>query len=300
MKASNKVITVLTPTYNRADLLSVAYKSLIIQNNMNFVWMIIDDGSFDNTEEVVRGFQKENKIEILYYKKENGGKHTALNFGIERINTELTIILDSDDRLLPNAIDSIVYFREKYTRNENNICGYTFLRCHSDGKPIVGLDKDEFVANYVDYRIKHNRPGDMAEVFYTNILKEFPFPIFENEKFISEDVVWIQIGLKYNVVYINKAIYLCDYLEGGLTDTDKRVKFKSPLGSMFRGKMLMRKECGFKVNIKGAIIYNCYKNLAKKSVPNNLKLKSIRENLLVISTKILGYIYYRKWGKTID
>lgn len=287
---SEPLLTILTPTYNRGHLLRNLYSSLLKQTNMNFEWMIVDDGSGDDTEAVVRNFLTQNPFKIIYLRKENGGKHTALNYGISRIETKLTIIVDSDDTLLPEAIKEIDIYYRKYGIKKK-IATWSFLKCYSDGRPIVELEKKEFVANYIKYRIKGNRPGDMAEVFRTKVLKTYPFPEYPGEKFLSEDVVWIEIGKKYDCVYINKAIYQCEYLEGGLTANDKPMKFASPKGSMMRGKQLMSKECGFKSNVKGSIIYGCY----KKICGDKLSL-STREKLLCLLTKPLATFYFRKWN----
>ena len=253
----NKLITVLTPTYNRGYKIRDLYDSLIKQTSKNFKWMIIDDGSTDDTKYICKEFIEEEKIDISYHCKVNGGKHTALNVGIEKIDTELTIIVDSDDWLLSDAIDTIEDIHQKYTGNDE-LSGYAFLRCKEDGKVIVNNQRNEFVANYIKYRIKGNLPGDMAEVFKTDIIKKFPFPEFKDERFLSEDVVWIKMGLEYNFLFTNLPIYVCEYLKDGLTSNDKPMKFKSPKGSVLRGKMLMIPECGLKWNVKGAIIYNCY------------------------------------------
>lgn len=298
MRTSDKLITVLTPAYNRGGLLSEAYKSLVQQDNKNFIWMVVDDGSVDNTEEIIKSFVKENEIEIIYHKKDNGGKHTALNYGIQEINTELTIILDSDDKLLPNAVGDIELYYEKY-KNCANIGVLCFLRCHSDGKPIVSLDNKEFVSDYVDYRVKQNHPGDMAEVFLTRVLKKYPFPVFKNEKFISEDVVWIEMGLNFDTAFIGKSIYVCDYLSGGLTDSDKKVKFQSPIGSMLRGNRLMNKRCGIKANIRGAIIYNCYKIEANRRKINYKDLMCCNRPILCFVLYPIGVFFNRKWRKEI-
>lgn len=288
------LITVITPTYNRADELCRLYKSLVNQN-CDFKWLIVDDGSVDNTQELAEIFIKEASFPIQYLKKKNGGKHTALNYGIRHIDTELTIIVDSDDTLTSGAIKTIEKDYEKY--KDNAIIGcLTYLRCFSNGKPIVPLEQTEFIANYIEYRIKGDRPGDMAEVYKTEILKSYPFPEFEGEKFISEDVVWIEIGKRYDTVYINKAIYECEYLEGGLTFNDKPMKFSSPFGSMLRGKQLLTKECGIKANIKGAIIYNCYKLEATSKIPMSLQLKGLSK-VLVWLLYPMGKIYNRKWRK---
>lgn len=288
------LVTVLTPTYNRKNELDNLFYSLQKQTLQNFEWLIVDDGSTDGTSETVNKFKENAKFPVKYVKKKNGGKHTALNQGIGMIETMLTIIVDSDDTLLADAMVTIQDYYEKY-KNENKIGCFSFLRCKKNGTPIVKLSKDEFVDSYVKVRIKDDLAGDMAEVFYTSALKEFPFVEFENEKFLSEDVVWIQLGIKYKYVFVNKSIYQCEYLEGGLTDNDKPMKFASPLGSMMRGKMLMMKECGKKINIKGAIIYNCYHRAVCQELPFILKTSSKREKMLVALTYPLGIVYFVKW-----
>lgn len=291
-----KTLTIITPTYNRSELLTNLYFSLNNQTNKDFLWMIVDDGSTDKTTEMINSLLSTSSIEIRYLKKKNGGKHTALNMGIKQINTELTMIVDSDDQLLSTAVEEVLQVHQKYKTN-NNIGVYSFLRCYSNGKPIISLEKDEFIDSYVKYRIKENRPGDMAEVFKTKVLKEFPFFEFPGEKFLSEDVVWIQIGLKYKYVFVNIKIYQCEYLEGGLTANDKPIKFASPCGSMMRGKMLMHKECGIKQNLKGAIIYDCYKkNISKYKQDDRLKL-TFFETIICILCYPLSIYYYMKWRK---
>ena len=291
-------LTVFTPAYNRAELLIKLYQSLERQTNKDFCWMVVDDGSLDNTYELVSTFAESASFDIACLRKSNGGKHTALNFGIERTQTPLTMIVDSDDYLTSDAVSSIIDIHSKYSQYEN-ISSYSFLKGNSKREVVVPIEQDEFIENYIKYRIKEHRPGDMAEVFKTEYLKKFPFPEYPNEKFISEDVVWIQIGKNTNTVYINKVIYVCEYLEGGLTDSDKKMKFLSPLGSMMRGKQLMSEECGVKENIRGAIIYNVYAREArKKGIYNEISI-SFRERVLVCLTKLLTLYFYKKWHRGI-
>ena len=291
-----KTVTIITPTYNRAELLKKLYQSLEQQNNKDFEWLIVDDGSTDRTKEAVEEITDNASFHINYIWKENGGKHTALNVGIKTIHTELTMIVDSDDQLLPNAVDEICKVHHKYS-SFDKIGVYSFLKCYSNGKSIVSLDKEEFVDSYVKYRIKENRPGDMAEVFKTCVLREFPFPEFQGEKFLSEDVVWIQISLKYQYVFINKPIYQCEYLDGGLTANDKPMKFASPYGSMLRGKMLMSKECGIIQNFKGAIIYDCYRrNLTDAHLDERLNL-NLRDRVMCILCEPISFCYFVRWRK---
>lgn len=286
------LITIITPTYNRSNLIDNLYISLEKQSNHDFEWLVVDDGSIDDTKKVIENIKNKSTFPVRYIYKENGGKHTALNIGIRTISTELTMIVDSDDILLPDAVSEISRIYKKYKDNQE-IGAYSFLRCYSNGKAIVGLEQEEFTTSYIKYRIKENRPGDMAEVFRTEVLKQFPFPEFSGEKFLSEDVVWIQIGLQYKFVFINKPIYQCEYLEGGLTSNDKKIKFASPLGSMMRGKQLMNKECGIVANIKGAIIYNSYNIVSDCKV----RCDNMRQKMLVFLTKPAGMIFRKKWSK---
>lgn len=254
---NKKKLTIITPTYNRAYRLDELYKSLLDQSN-DIIWLIVDDGSTDNTEEKVQTFIQQNIIEIQYLKKQNGGKHTALNYGIDYIKTPLTMIVDSDDKLSDNAVLKIIDTYEKYKKNKS-IGVFSFLKFYSNGRTVVPVEKDEFISDYIEYRIKGNRPGDMAEVFKTEALKKHKFPVFADEKFLSEDVVWIEIAKEYKTLFTNIPVYECEYLPDGLTANDKPMKFASPLGSMLRGKQLMYRGCGIISNIRGAIIYNCYR-----------------------------------------
>lgn len=289
-----ELVTIITPTYNRGKELKRLYQSLINQESYNFRWLIIDDGSVDDTENIVKVFKENASFNVEYIKKQNQGKHTALNRGIKEIKTVLTFIVDSDDLLLPCAVRIIEDYYNKYKSNKK-LGAFSFLRCKQDGTSIIQAPREEFVGSYLQCRIKDNLAGDMAEVFYTEVLKEFPFPEFEGEKFLSEDVVWIRVGKNYDYLFVNKAIYQCEYLEGGLTANDKPMKFASPLGSMMRGKMLMSKGCGYKANIKGAIIYNCYKCNVKVRIPQELKVEGLINNLLIILTYPLGILFNRKW-----
>lgn len=291
-----QILTVITPTYNRADLLKRLYCSLKQQTNRNFIWLVVDDGSQDDTKAVVAALKEQAPFPVIYVYKENRGKHTALNIGIPKITTPLTMIVDSDDELLPDAVAEIETAYDRYRENSAIGC-LCFLRCFRDGKPVVPLEKEEFVDSYIAYRIKGNRPGDMAEVFYTEVLKKYPFPEFKNEKFLSEDVVWIEIGKQFEFAFINKPIYRCEYLSGGLSANDKKMKFDSPQGSMLRGKRLMSRECGFVNNIKGAILYNCYRT--RGTVDKRLQCHGAGQIFLLWVTKPLGLLFRMHWKKQI-
>ena len=167
--------------------------------------------------------RKKAEFPMRYIYKENGGKHTALNVGVKLITSELTFIVDSDDTPVPDAIETTLQYHKKY-KERKDLCGYSFLRRFPDGningKP---FEPDEKVGTYIECRINaDDTQADKAEVFYTRCLKEFPFPEYRNEKFLGEDLVWIRMAMKYQMVH--KPSNLCRQLLGRWTDEEQKKK----------------------------------------------------------------------------
>lgn len=284
------MITILTTTYNRENLLDRLYESLKNQINKKFIWYIVDDGSSDNTKAHIRKYIDEKKIEIRYDYKENAGKHKAINYAIKNIKTDLTFIVDSDDWLEESAIDEIYFYDNKY-KNDNTLCGYSFLRKYPNGHiNNKKFPKDELRGNYIQVRINGKIGGDKAEVWKTKCLKEYPFPEFQGENFLGEDIVWIDMAEKYEMIHINKAIYISDYLEEGLTKNRRINNIKSPNGCVERAKRLMNKNCNAKTKLKGAMQYIIYSKFAKRKIEFN-------ENKIVYAVYPISVIIYRIWKK---
>lgn len=224
-------LTILTPAYNRGNRLHILYESLMKQTDSDFQWLIIDDGSTDNTKEIVRAFDA-GKNFINYYRKENGGKHTALNFAHPYIQGEWTCIVDSDDYLTPDAVSTIKSYIREYESNKNVKC-LTFQRGRKTGIPLVDSFPDEpVISNHIQFRRNEKRAGDCCEVLHSDVLKEFPFPEHPGERFMGEGYLWNKVAFKYDTVYIKKVIYICEYLEGGLTKSGKKLRIQCPLGGM--------------------------------------------------------------------
>ncbi|MCR4944911.1 MAG: glycosyltransferase family 2 protein, partial [Clostridium sp.] len=273
-------LTVLTPTYNRAHCLSNLYESLLKQTNKEFEWLIVDDGSSDGTEEFVKKLESA-PFSVRYIKKENGGKHTALNVGIKEISNDLTFIVDSDDFLTPDAVQTVLDVHKKY-KNTPRLCGYSFLRVFPNGQ-INGkpFKKDEWIANLIDARINSDDAGsDKAEVYYTNVLRKYTFPEYPGEKFLGEDIVWIRIAKKYDMVHVNKGIYVGQYLDEGLTSNRRMHNIKSPQGCMNRAKEFICPEMKLKYRIKGAVQYIVYGKFA--GIKLSELIRSSPDKLLVI------------------
>lgn len=218
------MISILTPTYNRAYILHKLYESLLRQSDLDFEWIIIDDGSTDNTEELVKKWKIENKLfSIYYYRKENGGKHTAINYGMQYINSDYTFIVDSDDYLTNDAIE-LIHSWITPVANNLKFAGVSGLRGTSERPKdrIGGFPDNEY---YIDSsnldRGKNFLHGDKAEVYKTNILKKYPFPEFKGENFLTESIVWNEIANDgYIIRWYNEIIWICEYLDDGLTKND--------------------------------------------------------------------------------
>lgn len=293
------ILTILTPAYNRAPLLPRLYESLLCQTNKDFQWFVVDDGSEDETEALIKKYQEDGKLQILYDKQENGGKHRALNRGIRKIDSELTFIVDSDDYLPEQAVEIILQYHEKYRKSKETekLCGYSFLRCHADGRVNTAyFPEDEKIDTYLSVRINGNIGGDKAEVFFTDILKQYPFPEFEHEKYMPEDVVWMQMSGPYRMVHINRNVYICDYLEGGLTKTGRRMKIHSPKGMVLRSKIYLdSSEVHLRVKVKMMLLYIIYGHFAEYS--NQKLLKEIKEKALWILCFLPALALYKKWSR---
>lgn len=290
------IVTVLTPTFNRGGSLNNLYQSLQKQTIKDFEWLLVDDGSTDDTKNIAEEMRKKAEFPMRYIYKENGGKHTALNVGVKQITSELTFIVDSDDTLVPDAIETILQYHKKY-KERKDLCGYSFLRRFPDGningKP---FESDEKVGTYIECRINaDDTQADKAEVFYTRCLKEFPFPEYRNEKFLGEDLVWIRMAMKYQMVHINRAIYVGNYLEDGLTKNRRKNNIRSPYGCMERAKEFMRPELKLKYRLKGAVQYLVYGKFAgEKQLIAKAPYKG-----LAVCVALPSMLVYHRWSKSV-
>lgn len=291
-----KTVALLTPTYNRAHLLPRLYESLNAQTDKGFTWYIIDDGSTDNTEQVCNAFVS-GDIKVVYIKQENGGKHTAINTAMQVIDEPLTFIVDSDDYLSADAVETIISDYECYRENQN-IAGMSYYRAHFDGT-IIGdtFCSDFFESNYIAYIINQQIKGDKAEVFKTEILRQFSFPVHDNERFCSEAVVWVKIAKQYDFIYRNKSIYFCEYLPNGLTGQGKRRIIENPLAHIDHANAMMSEGVRFLIRCKYMVMYVASSKIAEKQKES---YKRVREKWMYHLFYPLGILYYyylnRKWG----
>lgn len=223
-------ITVFTPAYNRADLLKRCYESMCRQTNKNFIWMIIDDGSTDNTKEVVDLWMLNNNgFEIQYYYKKNGGLHTAYNEAIEHIDTELCVCIDSDDYMPDNAIEIILDFWKKNGSDE--YAGIVGLDYTLDNHVIGDLLPEKKSVNLIDLLIGkyHIHNGDRTNVVRTELYKKVaPMISFEGEKNFSPHYMHLQISKKYDFLVLNENLRYVEYQVDGMSNSIFKQYLNSP------------------------------------------------------------------------
>lgn len=234
------LITVFTPTYNRAHLLPRLYESLCLQTYKDFEWVIVDDGSVDDTKDVIDKLKIENgelkinqQFPIRYFHQENGGKHRAINRGVKEARGELFFIADSDDWLPADALE-IVARQYEGIKYDNKFAGVAGFDAYPNGTKIGhgNVSFDVLDCSEVDFRCKYKIVGDMKEVFRTEVLKEFPFPEIEGEKFCPEELQLVRISKKYIIRYFNQVIYCAEYLPDGLSSKLRKLRMDNPISAV--------------------------------------------------------------------
>ena len=229
------MLSIVTATYNRDFLLSRLYDSLIRQNCPDFEWIVVDDGSTDDTAILLNTWISQKKINIKFFQKVNGGKHTALNLAFKKSSGDFILIVDSDDLLAFNAVEIIkskIIEIKKY-KFYKRLSGICFPKADLNGMLIGSTHiNSPFICNYLNYRYKYKINGDKTEVFKREVLLEFPFPKFKNEKFCPEALIWNRIAKKYDMVFYNDIIYLCEYQVDGLTSKTYEIRKNSPKSTL--------------------------------------------------------------------
>ena len=247
--------TVFTPTFNRKELLEKLYESLQKQTFKDFEWLIVDDGSTDGTKEKVEEFLSEKKLEIKYYFKENGGKQRAYNFATEKANGELFICLDSDDKYVENGLETILKYWKKYEKN-SDIAGMGYLSTYPN-REIIGssFPEKEMISTQFEIYNKYGVKGDKGLMFRTEIIKKYKFPVFEDEKFITEAVVYNRICEKYKMAYVNEKIEIKEYQEDGLTAKYNNLLLRNPKGQALYHNEINSQKLTFKQKILNNAVY---------------------------------------------
>lgn len=221
---------IVTPTFNRAKTLPRLIESLEQQTSKDFTWLIIDDGSTDNTKELITSYQANSNINIRYVRTENQGKSRALNLAATLCTDELFFCVDSDDWLPSTSIERLSYAWSKCNQKES-IAGIAALKSLDGVKPIgTEMPSDETESNAWDLYSKFHFKGDAAFIFRSEIFAQFPAPTIPGEKFFSEGYTHYEIGKRYNLFLFNEIVYLAEYQEDGYSKNVRMLARNNPIG----------------------------------------------------------------------
>lgn len=266
------MLSIITPTYNRANELKRVYKSLLQQSNYNFEWIIVDDGSSDDTKNVVQKFLTKKLLKIKYFYKKNGGKPSAYNLGVEKAKGQILICLDSDDLLVNEAVEIILQDYEKI-KNDDNIAGLVYNCCDLENKMIGTSLPNDTIDTYFNIYEKYKVKGDKLQVIKTKVAREYPFPIINNEKFVPEALINNRISLKYKFLYCDSILKEVEYLDDGLSNNYFNLVKRNPLSNALYFKELYDMQRRSLYNVYGYVLFCIYGKVSFKDMLKEHKAK---------------------------
>lgn len=233
------IITVFTPAYNRAYTIHKTYESLKRQTNKNFKWLIIDDGSTDNTKELIeKWLQEKNDFEIIYIYQENQGMHGAHNTAYENIDTELNVCIDSDDYMPDDAVEKIIRYWNKF--GNDNYSGIVALDIYENNEVIGNKLPNQKSIKLCDY-YSNGGKGDKKLIYRTEVINKYPaYPVFEGEKYVSLGYKYLLIDQDYDLLIMNEPVCVVEYMEDGSTRNMYCQYLRNPKGFAFLRKVHMK------------------------------------------------------------
>jgi len=288
------LLTVFTPAYNRAGTLPRTYQSLREQECKDFIWLIVDDGSSDNTRELVEGWKNQNNgFEIQYIYKENGGMHTAHNVAYENIHTELNVCIDSDDRMSAGAVEKIK--KAWLEVREKNYAGLIGLDADMLTGKIIGRGfpdglKETTLGGYY----ASGGAGDKKLVYRTDVINSVPpYPVFEGEKYVGLVYKYTLIDQNYKLAVLNDVLCDVEYQMDGSSNTMFRQYMENPKGFAFLRKVAMTYPTSKTRLIRDGIHY-CSSSLI---AGNKKYIKESPRKILTILCTPIGAVLtmYIKW-----
>ncbi len=291
-------LTVFTPTYNRAHTLARCYESLKKQTKKDFVWLIVDDGSTDATEELYKEWTKEDRgFDINYLYQDNSGMHSAHNLAYENISTELNVCIDSDDYMPLDAVEKILKFWNEQ-KDKEDVAGFMALDAFKNGT-IIGNKFPACIkkATHYDYYYKYGLKGDKKFILRTDLSKLYPYPVFEGEKYVNLASKYSLLDLSYRFLNLNEIVCVVEYLADGSSKNMFRQYVENPKGFAYSRKLCMSlpfASLSFKYRQALHYISSCLIIKDKNWLKNSPK-KLICLLALVPGSIWFVYIKYRFW-----
>ena len=286
-------LTVFTPAYNRAYTLPRTYESMKQQRNTDFIWLIVDDGSSDNTAELVKAWQaEENDFEIQYIYKENGGMHTAHNTAYAMIDTELNTCVDSDDALAPDAVQIIFDAWQKV--KDKGYAGLLALDSEFGGKLIgkgfpEGLTETTLGAYY-----RNGGSGDKKLILRTDVVRQYPpYPTFEGERFVPLGNLYTMIDRDYKLSVLDEVVCLVEYMPDSSTNNMIRQYYRNPNGFRYGRLVSLTEQLTAKRKLKVYIHYAAESILAGKPILKDAPSKPLALMSIPFGAALSLYIKFR-------
>lgn len=280
-------ISILTPTYNRAKLLNKLYRSLVenVKYDVEIEWLIMDDGSIDDTSLEVEKFIKENRFDIQYYSQENKGKMAAINNLIGYATGDLIIECDSDDYFKNNAFLTI---KNTFNEMDDNTYALCYLKYDQNECNIGNLFKQKETTMF-DLYFKQGEDGEKVLVYNAKIRKQFSYELENNEKFITEARMYHKMDMQYKIKCFNEPIMICEYQEEGYSKNIIEVFKKNPYGYYQYFKEIFEHDfrgVHFKKRFYAIKHYILFSTLTNRSFRESIK--QIRGNI----NKVLFFMAY--------
>lgn len=252
-------LSIYTPCYNKGETIERTFNSLLNQSCTDFEWIVVNDGSTDNSQILIDKFSTD-KFSIIKINQENKGLSSVMNTAIQRATGRFVLRLDGDDYLKCDAIEVILSYIEKDdSLSDPTIGALVFLTCDENGKT-VGCHPfvEPTRCNFWDYRIKYKAKGDRAEVFKRDCILQFPMPIIEGEKFCPEAYVWNSFSDNYDAIFYTKKVYVRYYDPNCITSNIVKVLRKNPKGRLLCSIDILHRDLPFMLFFKESITYFRY------------------------------------------
>ncbi|MGC4129832.1 MAG: glycosyltransferase family 2 protein [Bergeyella sp.] len=248
-----KTLTVFTPTYNRAYLLPQLYESLCRQTSKNFCWLVVDDGSTDDTRQLIQKWKDEAPFPIQYVYQENQGMHGGHNTAYKHCETEFNICIDSDDYMPDNAVERILFHLNNLPQHFAGLIG---LDADKTTGKVIGTTIPETLKNvkinelYTLYGVK----GDKKLVYRTEVVRKYPpYPLYRGERFVPLDYLYLLIDQDYDLKPVNEVFCIVEYQQDGSTKNILKQYRRHPNGFAFSRVSRIKYGATFKERFKNAV-----------------------------------------------
>ena len=283
------MLTIFTPSYNRADMLPRLYRSLCDQTCNDFEWLVIDDGSTDDTTSVIQSFMNEGKINIRYCKKENGGKHTAHNLALEQAAGEWFLCVDSDDLLAADAVSKLAG-KCAQLNGESGIIAYKEdLNGRRLSNPLPeNIGKTQMYRLAVEFGCR----GEFSLAFSTAFARKFPFPVFEGEQFVTECIVYDRMDQQGQFALLPEVVTVCEYQPDGYSSDSSKLMKRNPSGYCLYFLQRIDLQISMLQRILHAGKYWCFRWIC-----NRTELKYEGKHKGVVTLSVIPGIFFRIYYK---